>query len=221
MKKIVLTSILISFFGCSETNTFNKLNEIEVSFSSNHKMMSNKEQIREAFIELLLDESSKKEYLQNQLYQNSWVYAFQSKRKWPNKYELKIKEHQPIAKWQEGKFITQSGVLINPENKIKEIELITLIGSEDEKYELLDISRKVQAQLNRFGEIIETVTLSSAGYLLITTRKGMKMTFSKKNFREQLERLEGFISFELFSGKLNLIKTMDFRYRNGVSILFN
>ena len=99
--------------------------------------MSNKEQIREAFIELLLDESSKKEYLQNQLYQNSWVYAFQSKRKWPNKYELKIKEHQPIAKWQEGKFITQSGVLINPENKIKEIELITLIGSEDEKYELL------------------------------------------------------------------------------------
>ena len=136
MKKIVLTSILISFFGCSETNTFNKLNEIEVSFSSNHKMMSNKEQIREAFIELLLDESSKKEYLQNQLYQNSWVYAFQSKRKWPNKYELKIKEHQPIAKWQEGKFITQSGVLINPENKIKEIELITLIGLEDEKYEL-------------------------------------------------------------------------------------
>ena len=220
MKKIVLTSILISFFGCSETYTFNNLNEIEVSFSSNHKMMSNKEQIREAFIELLLDESSKKEYLQNKLYQNSWVYAFQSKRKWPNKYELKIKEHQPIAKWQEGKFITQSGVLINPENKIKEIELITLIGLEDEKYELLDISRKVQAQLNRFGEIIETVILSSAGYLLITTRKGMQITFSKKNFREQLERLEGFISFELFSGRLNVIKTMDFRYRNGVSILF-
>ena len=169
---------------------------------------------------MLLDESSKKEYLQNKLYQNSWVYAFQSKRKWPNKYELKIKEHQPIAKWQEGKFITQSGVLINPENKIKEIELITLIGLEDEKYELLDISRKVQAQLNRFGEIIETVILSSAGYLLITTRKGMQITFSKKNFREQLERLEGFISFELFSGRLNVIKTMDFRYRNGVSILF-
>ena len=99
--------------------------------------------------------------------------------------------------------------------------MITLIGPEENKYELLDLSRRVQAQLNRFGATIGSVILSPAGYLLITTTNGIEMTFSKKNFREQLERLEGFISFELFSGKLNDIKTMDFRYRNGISILFN
>ena len=221
MKKIALAYLLTLCFGCSDSEILNNSNEIEISFTSQHSMMSSQDQIREAFIKLVLDEPSKKEYLLNKLYQKSWVYSFQSKRKWPNKYELKIKEHQPIARWKDRKFITQSGVLINPENEVKKIDLITLIGPEEKKYELLDLSRRVQAQLNRFGATIESVILSSAGYLLITTSNGIEMTFSKKNFREQLERLEGFISIELFSGKLNQIKTMDFRYRNGISILFN
>ena len=100
------------------------------------------------------------------------------------------------------------------------IHLPLLKGRESDKFILLDISRQIQNQLNRYNKKVEEVNVSSGGYLKVTTEKGTELTFTTKNFREQLERLEDFISFELFSGKLNSIRYMDFRYNDGVSILF-
>ena len=111
-------------------------------------------------------------------------------------------------------------MLINPSFNNTSLNLLILRGPESERLELLDISRQIQAQLNRYDEIVEEINLSSDGYLRVITQSGTKLTFSKKSFREQLERLEDFISFELFSGKLNNIRNMDFRYNNGISILF-
>ena len=44
----------------------------------------------------------------------------------------------------------------------------------------------------------------------------MRLIFDQENFRDQLERLESFISFELVSGRKNYIQTVDFRYMNGM-----
>ena len=147
--------------------------------------------------------------------------AFHSKRKSHNKYNIKVKEYLPLAKWGNDRYLTHSGLLINPSFNNTSLNLLILRGPESGRLELLDISRQIQAQLNRYDEIVEEINLSSDGYLRVITQSGTKLTFSKKSFREQLERLEDFISFELFSGKLNNIRNMDFRYNNGISVLFN
>ena len=47
---------------------------------------------------LLVDELQKKE-LASFLYKDTWVYSIQSTLRWPNKLEVKLKEHQPLANW--------------------------------------------------------------------------------------------------------------------------
>ena len=219
--KLALIIFLFLSLGCSNQMEEKNLSDINISISSEHKILSNPELIREKFLNLLSDEELDFSLLTNELYKNTWVYAFQSKKRWPNRYDINIREHQPIAKWGEKKYLTHSGMLINPSSNNSSVQLVVLKGKESEKFLLLDISRQIQNQLNRYNETIKEVNLSSAGVLLISTEKGSELIFTKGDFREQLERLEDFISFELFSGKLNNIRNMDFRYKNGISVLFS
>ena len=220
MKLFFIVFLFLSL-GCSNYMEEKKSTDINIVISSEHKILSNPELIREKFQNLLNGENLDFNLLTDDLYKNTWIYAFQSKKRWPNRYDIKVKEHQPVAKWGEKNYLTHSGILINPSINDSYVHLVVLKGKESEKFLLLDISRQIQNQLNRYNETIKEVNLSSGGVLLISTEKGTELVFTKKDFREQLERLEDFISFELFSGKLNNIINMDFRYKNGISVLFS
>ncbi len=220
MKLFFIVFLFLSL-GCSNYMEEKKSTDINIVISSEHKILSNPELIREKFQNLLNGENLDFNLLTDDLYKNTWIYAFQSKKRWPNRYDIKVKEHQPVAKWGEKNYLTHSGILINPSINDSYVHLVVLKGKESEKFLLLDISRQIQNQLNRYNETIKEVNLSSGGVLLISTEKGTELVFTKKDFREQLERLEDFISFELFSGKLNNIRNIDFRYKNGISVLFS
>ena len=220
MKLFFIVFLFLSL-GCSNYMEEKKSTDINIVISSEHKILSNPELIREKFQNLLNGENLDFNLLTDDLYKNTWIYAFQSKKRWPNRYDIKVKEHQPVAKWGEKNYLTHSGILINPSINDSYVHLVVLKGKESEKFLLLDISRQIQNQLNRYNETIKEVNLSSAGVLLISTEKGAELVFTKGDFREQLERLEDFISFELFSGKLNNIRNMDFRYKKGIAVLFS
>ena len=220
MKLFFIVFLFLSL-GCSNYMEEKKSTDINIVISSEHKILSNPELIREKFQNLLNGENLDFNLLTDDLYKNTWIYAFQSKKRWPNRYDIKVKEHQPVAKWGEKNYLTHSGILINPSINDSYVHLVVLKGKESEKFLLLDISRQIKNQLNRYNETIKEVNLSSGGVLLISTEKGTELVFTKKDFREQLERLEDFISFELFSGKLNNIRNMDFRYKKGIAVLFS
>ena len=220
MKLFFIVFLFLSL-GCSNYMEEKKSTDVNIVISSEHKILSNPELIREKFQNLLNGENLDFNLLTDDLYKNTWIYAFQSKKRWPNRYDIKVKEHQPVAKWGEKNYLTHSGILINPSINDSYVHLVVLKGKESEKFLLLDISRQIQNQLNRYNETIKEVNLSSAGVLLISTEKGAELVFTKGDFREQLERLEDFISFELFSGKLNNIRNMDFRYKKGIAVLFS
>ena len=219
--KLVFITLLFLSLGCSSYIEDKNTSEINISIYSDHKILSNPELIRKKFSNLLNGRELDFNSLANDLYKNTWVYAFQSKKRWPNRYDIKLREHQPLARWGEKKYLTQSGKLISPLMNDSSLNLVILKGNKSERFFLLDVSRQIQNQFNRYKETIKEVNLKSGGFLVISTEKGTELIFTKKNFREQLERLEDFISFELFSGRLNNIRTMDFRYKSGVSVLFN
>ncbi len=221
MKNLVLLTVFFCLVSCTEVNGIKTNSELDISITSKHKIISNQDFINETFLRFFEGNSKEIGELTSDLYRSSWIYAFKFKRKWPNKYYIQVKEHQPLAIWKDKKFLTQSGISINPNENGPNINLIILDAPEADKFALLNISRQVQSQLNRFNSTVHEVRLTYAGYITLVTKEGAVLTFSKKNFREQLERLEDFISFELFSGKLNNIRTMDFRYKNGISVLLN
>ena len=215
---MVLTFILC--LGCSSAINNDTLKNSELFISSDHKIITNEKIVRLVVDKLLKNELDSKELTSN-LDKNTWVYAVQSTLRWPNKIDIKLKEHQPLAKWKDQGYLTHSGLIITPKETSIELDLVTLVGLEQKKFKLLELSRKIQSQLNRLGTTLVKVTLNQEGYLIATTIKGINLVFSLKDFRDQLERLENFISFELVSGKLNNIKNMDFRYKNGISVSFH
>ena len=92
-------------------------------------------------------------------------------------------------------------------------------GATKDLLKLFNDSRLLQHQLNRFNEYLVNVK-TQQGYAEASTQSGLKIVFDQKDFREQLKRLEDFISFELLSGSLHNIRTIDMRYKNGVAIAF-
>ncbi len=220
MKNLLLFLLFLFTFGCSNSNNQQDLKELNISISSDHKMLSSKDLVKEIFISFSNGSNYDLSQISKKLYRTTWVYAFQTKKSWPNEYNIRIKEHQPIAKWGDKEFLTHSGILVKPQVKGSNLVLLKIIGNESDKFLLLDISRHIQSQLNRFNETVKEINLSSGGNLRVLTESGSELIFTKRDFREQLERLEDFISFELFSGKLNHIKYMDFRYKNGISVFY-
>ena len=143
MKRITLLIIILFGLGCSKNIDYENLNEIDISISSDHKILSNSDLIKETFLSFLNEQVIDFSSVSKDLYKTTWVYAFQAKRKWPNRYNIKVKEHQPLAKWGDNKFLTHSGILIKPSIDDSYIHLVLLRGRESEKFVLLDISRQI------------------------------------------------------------------------------
>ena len=74
--------------------------------------------------------------------------------------------------------------------------------------------------MNRLNKSIRSIELEEDDSLRITTDDQLVIVMNLRNFRDQLKRLEDFISFELISGKIELIKKMDLRYKKGLSISY-
>ena len=60
-----------------------------------------------------------------------------------------------------------------------------------------------------------------AEFLEAEDHLGTKYSFTKEDFRVQLERLEEFILFELNSGSIDDIRYIDLRYKNAIAVKGN
>ena len=127
MKRITFLIIILFGLGCSKNIDYENLNEIDISISSDHKILSNSDLIKETFLSFLNEQVIDFSSVSKDLYKTTWVYAFQAKRKWPNRYNIKVKEHQPLAKWGDNKFLTHSGILIKPSTDDSNIHLVLFI----------------------------------------------------------------------------------------------
>ena len=217
---IVLFITMILLGSCSNSHDVYLNEENKISLFFDHKAISNQETIKKGFFNLFFKNKFNKNKKNASLYRDTWVYAFQSEIKWPNIIEVRVEEHQPLAQFSGKRFLTQSGHIISPEESRLDLELILINGPEKEALSLFRYSRNLQEQLNRFGEFLSEINFEQ-GYLEAKTLSGMRIAFDEENFREQLKRLESFISFELLSGKLHNIKSIDMRYRNGISVFFS
>ena len=210
--------LILFLFGCERASDFNGIYNQQINFSKNSPNLTDIDTISRSLINLDNKNALKKD-LQN-LYDSSWVKQVRVKTAHPETVKIDVKEYQPIAVLNEEFYLTQDGNLINPGKVNIKLEIVSLKGPSQEKENLLKASHQVQSQLNRLSKRISIIQLSSDDTLRITTNDELVIVMNFRNFRDQLDRLEEFISFELISGKIDFIKQMDLRYRKGISVYF-
>ena len=217
---ILLILILNMVWGCSKADGLDIKQNEDINIFSKHAFISDYVQVNQRlldFIELgFLDLNSNSE-----IFTNTWVHSFHYKKRWPNVLDIEIEEHQPFAKLSNSNYLTHSGHIIFPEKTDISINVLYIDAPDDETLELLYLSRDLQSLFNKLKRKLKKIESQNNGLIEVTDDEGATFVFSKKNFRVQLERLEDFISFELSSGKLNHIRSIDFRYNNAIAVNFS
>jgi len=213
----VISTILI-LLGCEKGSNINVNNEQIITFSKNSpnltELTSISKSLKNLDNKLLLKEDVQK------LYEVSWVKQLRIKSNNLETIKIDIKEHQPIAILNKNTFLTQDGHKIKPKKVNLKLDLVSINGPVKTESDLLEVNHHMQSQMNRLNKSIRSIELGEDDSLRITTDDQLVIVMNLRNFRDQLKRLEDFISFELISGKIDLIKKMDLRYKKGLSISY-
>ena len=161
---------------------------------------------------------SKEKYNESEIFSNSWVSVIKATKTFDEELHIEVKEHQPIASLDRGRFITQEGKIITPAGGNKSLKLVSIIGRDNEYLTLLDSTFLLQNILNLKGNSLISIEHRGSGFIEAVDNESVMYRFNKEDFRVQLERLEELILFELNSGINDDIRYIDLRYKNAIAL---
>ena len=204
---IIFFALLASCSGQKEANT----DSINIKISK--EIISNFDQIEHQVISHLQNKNNKSE-----IFSNSWISVIKATKTFDEELHIEVKEHQPIAFLDRGRFITQEGKIISPAGGNKSLKLVSIIGSDKEYLSLLDSIFLLQNILNLKGNSLIRIEHRGSGFIEAIDNESVMYRFNKEDFRVQLERLEELILFELNSGINDDIRYIDLRYKNAIAL---
>ena len=197
--------------GCSSQKEAN-IDSINIIISK--EIISNFDQVKHQITNHL---QNKKKYNKSEIFSNSWVSVIKATNTF-EEIHIEVKEHQPIASLDRGRFITQEGKIITPAGGDKSLKLVSIIGGDNEHLTLLDSTFLLQNILNLKGNSLISIEHRGSGFIEAVDNESVTYRFNKEDFRVQLERLEELILFELNSGINDDIRYIDLRYKNAIAL---
>jgi len=206
---IILFALLTSCSSQKEAN----MDSIDIKISK--EIISNFDQVK---LQISNHLKNKNKYNKTEIFSNSWVSVIKATKTFDEELHVELKEHQPIASLDKGRFITQEGKIITPVGGNKSLKLISIIGRDNEYLTLLDSTFSLQNILNLKGNSLISIEHRGSGFIEAVDNKSVIYRFNKKDFRVQLERLEELILFELNSGINDDIRYIDLRYKNAIAL---
>ena len=198
--------------GCSSQKEAN-IDSINIKISK--EIISNFDQVKHQITNHL---QNKNKYNKSEIFSNSWVSVIKATNTFDEEIHIEVKEHQPIASLDRGRFITQEGKIITPAGGDKSLKLVTIIGRDNEYLTLLDSTFLLQNILNLKGNSLISIEHRGSGFIEAVDNESVMYRFNKEDFRVQLERLEELILFELNSGINDDIRYIDLRYKNAIAL---
>ena len=211
MKPIFL--IVIMFLVSCSNEIQLRTQQVSFDFPQEYisDLKSTKEQIRAHIQGEYNDKASS-------LFDHSWVSVLTDTNNFQKELHLHVTEHQPLAFLGKGKYLTQEGRIISPGKRKVDLNIIQVTGSEEEVEDLLNFALELQKTLNFADKSILSIEHKGSGFMEAIDSLGGKYSFTKKDFRAQLERLEDYILFELSSGSIDNIRYIDLRYKNALAV---
>jgi cell division protein FtsQ len=149
----------------------------------------------------------------------AWVDAVRVVRRWPDTLILEVREHRPLARWNENGLVSDRGIRFTPPSVEEFSQLPRLYGKEGQETAVLDVWRKL-------NELVRTrkwlVTMLSCNFRESWTARlsdGKELILGRQDpvagVAYFLERLP-----QLGDRQTAAIKKADLRYRNGFSVVW-
>ena len=148
-----------------------------------------------------------------------WVKSVALRRLWPDRLEVTITEHEPLARWNEGALVDVDGAAFNAEF---DGELPQLIGPDGSAATVAARFRDFGAALAPRGLAISELVLSARGSWRLKTAGNAALTVDLGRSVPE-ERLSRFVAYYARTlGALaragRRVEYIDLRYRNGFAV---
>lgn len=155
--------------------------------------------------------------IKRSLEQRPWVESAAVKRAWPDGLVVEIREHRPLAYWNDTQLISRTGEVFTPPNREVAGKLPRLRGPEGRAREVIDTGRMMADSLDARGIGFAGIALEERGAWTLTLANGIEVALGRDQVEQRFERFLTVYGEQLAS-RADQVERIDARYTNGVAV---
>jgi cell division protein FtsQ len=147
-----------------------------------------------------------------------WVKSVQVRKRWPDRLEVSLSEHRPVARWSGERMLSEHGELFAaPAGAGAGLPLFE--GPEDRTGELMSMYSAARPLFLPMGRSIDIVRLSARGNWSLVLDNGSELVAGRGNPQARLARFARMLP-QLSADHSRRIVRADLRYTNGFAVVW-
>lgn len=147
-----------------------------------------------------------------------WVKTVQVRKRWPDLLEISLTEHRPVARWGDGRMLSEQGELFAaPSGSGAGLPLFE--GPDDRASELMSMYSSARPLFLPMGRSIDVVRLSARGSWSLVLDDGSVLEAGRGDPQARLARFARMLP-QLAADPERRIVRADLRYTNGFAVVW-
>lgn len=146
-----------------------------------------------------------------------WVKDAIVRRVWPDKLNITIIEHQPLAVWNDRAVFTMDGALIIPDNVSLLKALPKFYGPEGKQEQIQNLWQTIGSELKKIDLEIVRLELAARGALHLNLSNGIEINLGTQEIDTRLKRFVR-VYDKLLYKQDDKVAYIDLRYTSGLAV---
>ncbi|MCK3654661.1 cell division protein FtsQ [Pasteurellaceae bacterium Macca] len=149
-----------------------------------------------------------------------WIKEVIVRKIYPDKLNLTLIEHRPMARWNNSKYVSDQGVVFElPEGRLDNVDLPILYGPDSEGKTVLNAWTKIKQDLQARHLGLYSVAMDIRGSWSIRLDNGVELRLGRGDWLPKIDRFVAiFPEIDVPKGKR--LAYVDLRYEHGASVGF-
>jgi cell division protein FtsQ len=148
----------------------------------------------------------------------AWVERVEVRKRWPDRLEVSLTEHTPVARWSDGRMLSEDGKLFAaPAGAGAGLPLFE--GPEARASELMSFHSLARPLFLPLGLRVDTVTLSARGSWSLLLDDGTRVEAGRGDPQSRLARFARMLP-KIRAADPRLLVRADLRYTNGFTLVW-
>lgn len=149
-----------------------------------------------------------------------WINAAIVRKQYPDRLNLTLFEHHPVAVWNDVNFLSDKGVVFSlPADRQDKTGLPILYGPDSEGIKVLEAWTKIKADLTARHLALKSVAVDNRGSWRITLSNDVELRLGRGEWTPKIDRFVAiFPHIEMPEGKR--LAYVDLRYEHGAAVGF-
>lgn len=155
--------------------------------------------------------------VQRAVRQVAWVESAEVRKQWPDVLEIRIREYRPVARWGQGRVLSERGHLFPAGTLRLPPDLPLLDGPEARVPEVVGLYNAARNQLAHAGGV-RGVAIDRRGSWTVTLRDGTEIVLGRSDPQARLDRFASFLPQLQAQDPQRRLARVDLRYTNGFAL---